>query len=37
MVGVEDLEHVVAKVAWLCIVRGGVRIGMKVNLVDCSH
>jgi hypothetical protein len=37
MVRVEDLEGVIAKVTWFCIVRGGARIGMEVNLIDCSH
>jgi hypothetical protein len=37
MVGVENLEGVIAKVTRLCIVRGRARIGMEVNLIDCSH
>jgi hypothetical protein len=37
MIGVEDLESVVAKVAWLCIVRGRARVSMEVDFIDCPH
>jgi hypothetical protein len=37
MVGVEDLEGVVVKVTWFCIVGSGVRVSMEVNFIDHSH
>jgi hypothetical protein len=37
MVRVEDLEGIVVKVMWLCVVRSGMRVSVEVNLIDCSH
>jgi hypothetical protein len=37
MVGVEDLESVVAKVTWLCIVRGRAWVSMEIDFIDCPH
>jgi len=37
MVGVENLESVVAKVAWLCIIRGRARVGMEIDFINCPH
>jgi hypothetical protein len=37
MVGVEDLEGIIMKVAWLCIVGSRARVSMEVDLIDRPH